>query len=153
MSIARHHTEWLSLLDISGPFLSLPVLMRALPQGLEARDVEDVRNLRAAYGEWLDNQLGLTPEPAIHRAWIDYVLVDLLGYDDETLRAAGQADLAPWSVRLPEHQETLTPDLVVVNPAGSEHAGTARLLIQIVPHGQALDKPLADRNWPATPPK
>jgi hypothetical protein len=27
MSIARHHAEWLSLLDVSGPFLSLPVLL------------------------------------------------------------------------------------------------------------------------------
>jgi hypothetical protein len=26
MSIARHHAEWLSLIETSGPFLSLPVL-------------------------------------------------------------------------------------------------------------------------------
>ena len=31
MSIARHHAEWLSLLEISGPFLSMPVLMEAFP--------------------------------------------------------------------------------------------------------------------------
>ena len=37
-SIARHHNEWLSLLEISGPFLSLPVLLRVFPQGLEALD-------------------------------------------------------------------------------------------------------------------
>lgn len=29
MSIARHHNEWLSLLEVSGPFLSLPVLILA----------------------------------------------------------------------------------------------------------------------------
>jgi hypothetical protein len=28
MPIARHHTELLSLLDISGPLLSMPVLLR-----------------------------------------------------------------------------------------------------------------------------
>jgi len=38
MSIARHHAEWLSLLEISGPFLSMPVLLRAFPQGLDALD-------------------------------------------------------------------------------------------------------------------
>ena len=38
MSIARHHAEWLSLLEISGPFLSMPVLLRAFPQGLDAHD-------------------------------------------------------------------------------------------------------------------
>ncbi|MBI3371358.1 MAG: hypothetical protein HY017_06310 [Betaproteobacteria bacterium] len=35
MSIARHHNEWLSLLEVSAPFLSLPVLMRIFPQRLE----------------------------------------------------------------------------------------------------------------------
>ena len=43
MSVAYLHTEWLSLLEISGPFLSLPVLLRALPQGLDARDPDDAR--------------------------------------------------------------------------------------------------------------
>ncbi len=37
MSIARHHNEWLSLIEISGPFLSMPVLLRVFPQGLDAR--------------------------------------------------------------------------------------------------------------------
>lgn len=36
MSIARHHAEWLSLLEISGPFLSTPVLMGVFPQELDA---------------------------------------------------------------------------------------------------------------------
>ncbi len=29
MSIAKHHAEWLSLMEISGPFLSMPVLLDA----------------------------------------------------------------------------------------------------------------------------
>lgn len=36
MSVARHHSEWLSLVEVSGPFMSLPVLLRAFPQGLAA---------------------------------------------------------------------------------------------------------------------
>jgi hypothetical protein len=46
MSIARHHAEWLSLLDISGPFLSMPVLLRAFPQGLNEPDPDLTRTLR-----------------------------------------------------------------------------------------------------------
>ena len=61
MSIARHHAEWLSLLEISGPFLSMPVLMRAFPQGLDARRPGPRRELRLAYEEWADNQDGLPP--------------------------------------------------------------------------------------------
>ena len=38
MSIARHHNEWLSLLDVSGPFLSMPVLLRAFPNGLNPHE-------------------------------------------------------------------------------------------------------------------
>ena len=55
MSIARHHAEWLSLVPVSGPFLSLPVLMEAFPQGLDAHDAEHARLLRLAHEEWDDS--------------------------------------------------------------------------------------------------
>ena len=69
MSIARHHAEWLSLLEISGPFLSMPVLLRAFPQGLDAHDAKVFRELRLAYAEWLEDQR----DPAIHTAWVRFV--------------------------------------------------------------------------------
>ena len=46
MSITRHHNEWLSLVPNSGPFLSLPVLAQAFPQGLDAHDADHARRLR-----------------------------------------------------------------------------------------------------------
>ncbi len=55
MSISRHHAEWLSLLEVSGPFLSMSVLCDALPQGLDDIDTELVQMLRSAYEEWLDS--------------------------------------------------------------------------------------------------
>src|SRR5690606_23163163 len=128
MSIARHHAEWLSLLEISGPFLSMPVLMDAFPQGLPAGDPASAQELRAAYEEWLDNQGGLQPDPAIHHAWIRYVLGATLGLADEVL-AEGQAIPAGLKASVPEHHETLRPDLVVNEPGG----GKARLLIQLYP--------------------
>ena len=54
MPSSRHHTEWLSLIEVSGPFLSVPVLLRVLPQGLDAHDPDHVRVLRLAYEEWED---------------------------------------------------------------------------------------------------
>ena len=33
MTIAKHHAEWLSLIEVSGPFLSLPVLVQRFPAG------------------------------------------------------------------------------------------------------------------------
>ena len=38
MSIARQHAEWLSLIEVSGPFLSMPVLLDVFPQGLEKNE-------------------------------------------------------------------------------------------------------------------
>ena len=71
MSIARHHNEWLSLLDVSGSYLSMPVLMRALPQGLDAHDPAVARNVRAAHEEWEDAvALARTPDPAILSALV-----------------------------------------------------------------------------------
>jgi len=67
MPMTKHHAEWLSLLDISGPFLSMPVLERVWPQGLDAHDPDLAAQLRLRYDEWLDNQRGVRPDAAIHR--------------------------------------------------------------------------------------
>ena len=52
MSIARHHTDWLSLVPVSGPFLSLPVLMEAFSSVLEPHDPDHMRLFRQRYAEW-----------------------------------------------------------------------------------------------------
>ena len=70
MSIARHHAEWLSLLEISGPFLSLETLVAVFPQGIEHDNADVRRHLRQAYEEWLDNQGGLQADPALHLSLI-----------------------------------------------------------------------------------
>ena len=74
MSIARHHAEWLSLVEVSGPFLSMPVLLKVFPQGLDAHDPEHLRSLRLAHEEWEDRQA----DPAYHRAWVRFVLTRTL---------------------------------------------------------------------------
>ena len=83
MSTKRHHAEWLSLLEVSGPFLTMPVLEKIFPQGLDAHDPEHFRSLRVAYDEWKDNQEGRHPKPAIHKAWIDFVLGQTLALPGE----------------------------------------------------------------------
>ena len=150
MSIARHHAEWLALLDISGPFLALPVLARVFPQGLDAPDADVARELRLAYEEWLDNSGGLHADPAIHRTWVEWVLRRVLEMPDEVLRArhalsAGQ----PWpSVLVAEHGEELRPDFVIAEPGED---GKARVLVVVVPPGQGLEKPMARAAWQASP--
>ncbi len=147
MSIARQHAEWLSLVEVSGPFLSMPVLLRALPQGLDAHDVDLARALRLAYDEWLDNQGGLRPDPAVHRAWVRFVLTQALGFPTEVL-LEGQAIPAGLTYAALEHGETLRPDLVVMRSGRGE---PARLLVAILPYAQQLDKPLMGTRWKASP--
>jgi hypothetical protein len=144
-STARHHAEWLSLVEVSGPFLSMPVLLRVFPQGLDAHDPEVSRSVRRAAEEWADNQQSLRPDPAIHTAWVRFVLRDVLGYPAELL-ASGPAIPEPIKATVAEHGETLRPDLAIQRPGQPP-----RLLVQIVPPAQDLDKPLRDQRWKASP--
>ena len=52
---SKHHAEWLSLLEISGPFLSMPVLTSIFPQGLDELEDGQARSLRADYEFWQEN--------------------------------------------------------------------------------------------------
>jgi hypothetical protein len=49
-SIEAHHAEWLSLVEPSGPFLTVPALKRALPDGLDERPAARAQ-LKLAYDE------------------------------------------------------------------------------------------------------
>jgi cation transport regulator ChaC len=145
MSITRHHNEWLSLVPNSGPFLSLPVLAQAFPQGLDAHDPDHARRLRMVFDEWDDNQLGRRPDPAIHRAWIKLVLEETLGYEE--LLAEGQAIPQTLKSDVAEYGVTLRPEWIVNDPAIKK----ARLLVQVYPRSQSLTKPVASSWWKTSP--
>jgi hypothetical protein len=148
MSIARHHNEWLSLLEISGPFLSLPVLMRTFPQGLDALDRDGMAELRLAYEEWLDDQNSLRPSPAIHSVWVRYVLEHVLGFEKSHL-LEGPAIPATLQAFVAEQGETLRPDLAIVSNDPS--AQKPRMLVQVCPITQGLEKSMQNHRWKASP--
>src|SRR5512137_1755076 len=129
MSVARHHAEWLSLLETSGSFLSLPVLLRVFPQGLEAHDPEFARALRLAYDEWDENRTAKHADPAIHHEWLRFVLEEALGYPRELILGR---DAIPTGLeaKVAEHRETISPDLVILAPSGRPDSGSPRLLVQ-----------------------
>lgn len=146
MSIARHHAEWLSLVPVSGPFLSLPVLMEAFPQGLDAHDPEHARLLRLAHEEWDDSFSRGRPDPAVHDAWIKFVLTKTLEFD-ESLLAEGQAIPQTLQVEVPEHGELLKPSIVLNDTATKK----ARMLVQTYPRPQDLSSYVAGSRWKASP--
>ncbi len=143
MSIARHHAEWLSLVETSGPFLSMPVLLRAFPQGLDARESDRASRLREVYEEWLDRK----DEPAVHRTWVHHVLSAFLEYPSDLL-AEGQAIPPGLESMQPQFGETLRPDWVLKH---REANGRPQLLISLYPPSQKLDAPVTGKVWKATP--
>lgn len=145
-TVSRHHADWLSLVEISGPFVSLPVLLRVFSQGLEPRDPTQAKALRAAYEEWQDN-------PSVsgkQRAWVLHVLTTVLSYPPNQI-VEGQALPAGLEANMPEMGETLRPDFALTGPAGTDTSGKAQLLIASYPAEQKLDRPVIGRHWKATP--
>ncbi len=142
MSIARHHAEWLSLVEVSGPFLSMPVLMEAFRDGLEAHDPDHHRLLRLAHDEWEAKP----SNPATHNAWIRFVLRKTLDYAPAAF-LEGQAIPQTLHAEVAEQHEILRPDLVLKEPATSK----PRLLIQMYPASQDLTKPVPGLSWKASP--
>jgi hypothetical protein len=141
MSTARHHADWLSLVEVSGPFVSLPVLQRVFPQGLDARDPAQAKALRAAYETWQDNPQA----PGQHRAWLLHVLTQLLSYPEQRI-SEGQTLPAGLEANMPEMGETLRPDFALL-----DETGKAPLLISHYPASQSLNKAIPGKHWKAHP--
>src|SRR5205807_10055146 len=108
MSVSLHHADWLSLVEFSGPFVSLPVLLRVFPQGLEPRDPAQAKALRAAYDEWQDNPTA----SGVQRAWVLHVLCTVLGYPQERI-VEGQRLPVGLEASMPEMGESLRPDFAL----------------------------------------
>src|ERR1700730_287726 len=143
-SIAQQHATWLSLIEISGPFLSTPVLEEYFPHGLDKRENEPEVRRRAslAYEEWLNNQSGMRPDPAIHQQWLRFVLEEVLEIAPQAILSEQEIPTA-LSSSLPEYHETLRPQLVLRSPFEPE----PRLLVQLYPRLQDLNKVVAAQHW------
>lgn len=112
--------EWLNLLEVSGPFLAVPVLREVFPQGLEELETSRSRRLRSAYEEWRDAVDAQDADvDRVHYAWIDEVLRTALDMDDSVLRG-GDRILASATVQLPEHDTSIVPDVVIVDPTNAD---------------------------------
>lgn len=146
------HHDWLALIEISGPFLAVPVLKEAYPQGLEELDGLKRKRLRQAYEEWREAQETDDPQfTELHAAWIDEVLSRGLDLDedgkDDVLKHAGWC-AANLTVSLPEHGVTLSPDLAVID---EQRASKPLMLIHT--YGQDVDLDATQKldGWAATP--
>lgn len=142
---AQHHVEWLQLVDVSGPFVSLGVLAEAFPLGLDAVDPELADRLKQAHVEWQANRDLRRPDAAIDTLFVDFMLGEVLEYPD-TLSATGAEIGDAYTAALPEHRVTLRPDRAI-----RRLGEPPKLLVSIYPPDVALGKPLDERGLHASP--
>ncbi|RVX42773.1 hypothetical protein EDD27_5436 [Nonomuraea polychroma] len=132
----RVHQDWLSLVEVSGPFLSLPVLRRTWPS-LDPLDKQARESLRLHHGTW---QAG-----GKARDWIVYALRDLLGWGD----ALHTESLEVLALDVPQHDAVLVPSFALVEP-DSELKPDSTRLIGLICEGQPTAR-VKGEDWSATP--
>ena len=147
----KSHSEWLSLIEVSGPFLAETVLETYFPQGLDELESSKKKMLRQAYDEWREAQDLSDPQfPELHTAWIELVLKQGLELDeDNDADVLKPASLLPDSIKLelPEHSLTIKPDFAVITAEGSNPS----LLVQTFANGTDLEAVTKGDGWSASP--
>ena len=142
--------EWLSLIDISGPFLAPPVLDVAFPQGLDGLEGAKKTAIRQDYEEWVeaideDDDQSLL----IHKAWIHRVLKEILEWDEdgsgENLKATGPS-IESLHYESPDHGIAVKPDWVLVDDRSSDKPFIA---VQVLPPASDLDAAPDGTAWAA----
>ncbi|WP_274024589.1 Eco57I restriction-modification methylase domain-containing protein [Vibrio parahaemolyticus] len=151
----NQHADWLSLIEVSGPFLAEPILNQAFPQGLEKLDSVKKRQFRQTYDEWREVIDSDAPEDLkikdkIHQQWTNWVLKFGLELDEDedgdVLKDQSKMH-ASIEVTIPEHQVTIKPEYAVV----ASDETKPYMLIQTYPAGTALSEVLTGDSWSTTP--
>lgn len=140
------HTEWLSLIEVSGHFLTVPLLEKAFPQGLEALETPRRARFRSAYDEWceaIEDQDPLLSD--LHREWIWIVLTELLEYDSYSLVLNSELSL-PFSITSLEQRGLFKPNWVV---KGNQDENP-RLFISVLSPETNLETVQHDDGWPSS---
>lgn len=141
-SVAASHVDWLSLVETTGLFLTVPVVKRVFPNGIDPTPDD----LRSEVRLRLANPAQTQAEATV---WTRWVLTDLLRLRDVLLVGPAVPDRATHIVA--EHGATLRPEYVVgdTEPTGGERA--IRMSVLVYPRGTQRDRPVAGDRWAATP--
>ena len=152
MSSYDTHHDWLRLIEISGPFLAVPVLKEAFPSGLEGLDGLKRKRLRQAYDEWREAIESDDPQISeLHAAWIDEVLARGLELDlDRRVSVLKRADWCTTNLKVEftEHALSMSPDMAVIDELRSNKP---LLLVHIFAQDTDLEATHKVEGWSATP--
>ncbi|MEV5796606.1 Eco57I restriction-modification methylase domain-containing protein [Streptomyces collinus] len=153
------HQEWLDLTEVSGPFLTMPVLLQAWPQ-LDAVEKDQRVRLRAHHADWQ------TDTKAGRDEWVAYVLRSLLEWGAALSLRQGEAEDVPdltldrFTIEVPEHGVRLRADFALSEPGTDlaaepdveSAAKRVRVLGMTLPSGTSpTARPSWGDDWSATP--
>lgn len=141
-SVAASHVDWLSLVETTGLFLTVPVVKRVFPNGID-QVADDVRS---------EVRLRLSTPPsdqAEATVWTRWVLTDLLRLKDVLLEGPAVPERATHVVA--EHGVPLRPEYVVVDPGSSAAERPIHMSVLVYPHGTHRDRPQPGDRWAASP--
>ena len=160
--VVEQHEDWLNLTDAEAPWFSLPVLKRALPNGLDPTPPE----VRAEHkARWYGHADASSARLAEDRSdYLDWLLRDVLGWRADYLTGdelpAGLADgvtqhdvtIAPTGVYQPAVAAPvgLSEEPPLADTTGGSPTGGARLLVFSLPAGTDPRARPAGDTWPAT---
>lgn len=135
------HQDWLSMIEVSGPFLAVSVLEKIFPQGLESLEIYRKKHIRSAYEEWRDAVDEDDPQLSeIHQVWVELVLQELLEYEDSILEVASDE----FNYKSPDGDGQFKPDFVLRTVGDN----APMLFISIMPEGTDLEKVKVGDGWP-----
>ena len=160
--VVEQHEDWLNLADAEASWFSLPVLKRALPNGLDPTPPEVRAEHKARWYGHADVSSARLAEDRTD--YLDWLLRDVLGWRADYLTGdelpAALADgvtrhditIAPTGVYQPAVAAPvgLFEEPTAADTTGSSPTGGARLLVFSLPAGtDPRARPDGD-NWPAT---
>jgi len=130
--VAYQQADWLNLVEPVGAFLTLPVMRRVFPQGLDVTP----RDVRSGVREALEE---LGDDVGERTAWLRFLLRDVLQWGDRLVE--GPAVSATLTHLVPEHGVTLRPDAGLMDPPDAAHPqGRCRLMVCRWPLHTPLDR-------------
>ena len=139
-------------MDVSGPFLTEPVLDRVFSTGFDSFEASRRKELRETYDEWRES-IHENDQDAekIHRAWVEYVLSQALEYDldgrKENLKDSEEI-LQKYSHQVLVQEVDIVTDYVLI-----DHNDTERPFLIVMVYDAATDLMASGEKdkWSATP--
>lgn len=141
-SVAASHVDWLSLVETTGLFLTVPVVKRVFPNGIDPAS-DDLRSeVRLRIANPIETQAEAT-------VWTRWVLTDLLRLREVLLVGPAVPDRATHLVA--EYGVHLRPEFVVTDPEAAGDDRRIRMSVLVHPRGTLRDRSVPGDRWAATP--